>query len=494
MMRSPTLVALLVVLLGSGCAASRGGKNQGHPLGATSDKAAPGAWQDVRLVVVDVARGDTTAFGVAPHEALGNALLRRLGGDGARPVTLEVGNVKVAQRTEPMSVTLGLAADFRLVSTTGEKTVRLEHSINVMHGALGSMNDGYARLVDDLCDQLFYNQDALAFLSQPGATQVEDSALVAGADDLGPVTDTAPSTDGAQATGRILWGNRETASNGVAAFMLGDTKMMMASLVNRSASLRYGVGQRSGAGIAIMPGTTSSTTVAGRTVDTSQPTFVGVLFQVGLELGYLGVHRSPEGYVLAPGWSLLVVPQGQGFLMMGNQNDQSITMNMVTIGAALELDVPIGASLGIKGTLFGGATATSVTAGDYTYKSGFSRITNPSFDIYMQSATGRMSLGLGLSTLASAATDSDSREALTKNPMLIFTWEDWVGRGMAYAKQDVEMLGISVHDNAEVLSMPRSAFVGEGHPSAGGGAPATEPQSPVPFRPVAAQPETSFMR
>ncbi|MEK7705591.1 MAG: hypothetical protein AAB426_11580 [Myxococcota bacterium] len=456
---SPTLAVMLVSSLALSCASSRGGASQGYPLGPTSDKAAPGGWQEVRLDVVDVAQGDASAFDVAPHQALGNALLRRLGSEGARPITLEVSKVQVAQRAGRMSVILGLGADFRLVGDAGEKTVRLEHSVNIMHGNLGRVADGYAQLVDDLCDQLFYHPEALAFLSQPGATSAEDSTLDAGAVDLGPVTDTRPSSDGAQATGRILWGNRETANSGVAAFMLGDTKMMMASYANRSANLRYGVGQRSGAGIAIMPGTTSSTTVAGQTIDTSQPTFVGLTFQVALELGYLGVHRSPEGYVLAPGWSLLVVPQGQGFIMMGNQNDQNITLNMVTVGAALELDVPIGASLGFKGTIFAGATATSVTAGAYTYKSGFQRITNPSFDFYVQSATGRMSLGIGLSTIASAATDSASREALTKNPMLIFTWEDWVGRGMAYAKQDVELLGISVHDNAEVLSTPRSAFV-----------------------------------
>ncbi len=439
-----------------GCATTQQ-REVGVPLTSTSNKAAPAPWQQVQVVSIAPATGEVAAFAVLPQDALGQALSRRLGNEGARPVTLQITGLRVVRSSDTMATRLGIGADFTLSKDGQQKTLRLEHSVNLMNPMQSEHENGYARLVDDLCDRLFYNSEALAFLGE-SSVSVADSALESGAKDLGPIQGTQASANDIQGSGRILWGDDENANNGVFTMMLGDQKMFAGYMANRQSNWRNGVGLRSGVGFALMPGTTSSTTVAGQTIDTSSPTFVGLALQVGAEFGYHGVHRSPEGYITSPGLSALLVPQMQGFWLFGNQDGTQITMKMATVGASGELDIPMGSSVGMTLALFVGGTAVSMSSGDFSYSSGFQRVVNPSFDFYVQTATGRTSIGLGLQTLAQAASSDEGASSATKNPMITFTFEDWVGRGMAYSKQNLDVLGVSAFDAVETLSSPQSAF------------------------------------
>src|SRR5688572_26219243 len=119
---------LVAGVLSVGCAtAHRAGAKLELAEGA--DVPAPAPWGPVDLrAVVGEPGGD--AFAVEPVEALGRALLARLGTSGGS-VGLRVEKVRAVRRSGTSADTLlGLAAEFVLTSGQREERLALEHSLN----------------------------------------------------------------------------------------------------------------------------------------------------------------------------------------------------------------------------------------------------------------------------------------------------------------------------------------------------------------------------
>ncbi|MEE8409313.1 MAG: PDZ domain-containing protein, partial [Myxococcota bacterium] len=447
----------MALALLTSCTAARGVSRPTMTIGETSAQPPPAVWQRVRLTRISTSHQPPEGIDSPPIDILGEAILKRIGRGDDRPVELSVEGLRVVTGALDHGEAVGIAAEFVLRNDAGEKRLSLEQSINVMGPAEGQRPKAYALLIDDLLDGLFYHPELLTFLGSDEEAAPADTALAAGATNLGPVYGTRATAESAEASGRLIWGDKEHGSAGAATLALGDTKLFAAFVSDRNSNVRSGFGYRTSVGVAIMPGST----VEGSTFET--PTAFGLIYHFAGEIGRFGMTLDAEGYVDGPGSTFLFVPQATGLLLLASGNDTLITMNLVQVGAAGEIDIPLGLKLGLTGGVFAGAMTATINVGGSSFNSGFQFIWHPFGDLYYQTPTGRISLGLAFEALAGAAgsfgsNEDEEKKSIFKNPKLTFTWESRVGRGLAYKTEDLEVLGISVHEAEKEMATPRSAF------------------------------------
>ncbi len=469
---SRCLASALLVLL-SACATAGTRTPEPLPMAPTTPVPAPSAWERVRLASVSGPELQAWSGPVHPADALGAAIEARIGRDDSRPVVLRIEKVRSAvvgrpTSASPSAMTIGLGAEFVLAGPRGEKRLPLEHSLSLFDADERESGLAYAQLVDDLGDRLLEHPDALDFLgaSQPG--QPADSALARQpVPEVGPVVATESSSPDVGASGRILWGHVDNASDGFGNLMLGDTKGILAGMTTREANTSWGVGRSLSAGLGAVR----------MDAGTGSVTMMMVHLGVGLEMGLMKTVHDDDGYVLRPGVTLTLAPQMQVDMITGSMDVPKVTVSgtsvtqstesatittmMGSIGGTLAADIPLGSAFGIRAGYFVGmsfGTVKSSIGPDVSLPS--SVVQYPMLDAYLQTSTGRTSLGLGFQALANAA--KGNGQSFTKNPMLVFTFEERVGRGVAYSKSDVSLAGVGLHDATEVLSAPRSAFTGEG--------------------------------
>jgi len=409
------------------------------PIAQRQASALPDAWKNVSLAYVKgIDNPDLGHYvlGAPPTVALETILKQRLPNASIRqPTVLRVENV----RARVVGKTAGVAADFVLQRGDEGKMLRLEHSVT-----FASSHEGiYTRALYDLTDRLLFHRDALAFLSAPAAP-LEDSARVDEPEDRGPMLALKPSSPGLEASGRFLWGEKDESNGFGGIAMLGETKAFL-GLINHLTLKRYvGYGYSMGLGAAFAKG-------ASPTGESSTTTMF--MYQVNLHggVGYNTTKYDDKGYVRAPGVTVLIGPSVGGMSMMTG----SMTLTGLQYGGQADLDLPLGDTLGFRGGVFvGGSTfATRISMDPRPSQS----YTSTSFawfphgDLYFQTATGRTSLGLSFQSLQDA-------KSFLKNPMLVFTWEGRVGRGIAYSKESLMAGDTSLYRQDQILSAPANAF------------------------------------
>lgn len=403
----------------------------------------PEGWKDVALAYV---KGDTRteldplfSLGMPPTQALEQALRARLPQtDPSARVKLRVENVRVAYlRGE---TTLGLAADFVLQTASDSVVIRLEHSVSYVSSSQGA----FSRAVYDLTDRLLYHPKALQFL-QSGSIVLKDSAKVEEPEAKGPIMPLSPSAPGVQAGGRYLWGDKDTTMGFMGlAFLSGDPGFIVAVSQNEIHKY-YGFSMNAGLG--------------GMFPDKGDSMFMA---QVGMSagLGYSGAWTDEEGYVLAPGLTVLAGPSINGLTMMAS----GVTATMIQIGGKVDFDLPVLGMLGFRGGVFLGEnffkmSFTETLPGVPSSQSSSSFVWYPYGDLYYQTATGRISIGMTFQSL------KDAKNFL-ENPVLLITYESRKGRGLAYEKEQVQLADFDLVNRADTLSSPRNAFQGNPPPTA----------------------------
>jgi hypothetical protein len=455
-------------------------------LGPTSQASAPAAWQAVRLEGVTGGALQGLPGEVQPVDALGTALAARLGAGGTRPVALRVENVRstIVEETalgSPAGMKIGLAADFVLQGPAGEKRLRLEHSLNAFDRVDRTNGSAYAILVDDLCDRLFNHPEAVAFLgAQPPEVPVDASLARLPRPEVGPVQALAASAPGVEASGRILWGSAESSMNGFGDLMLGKTKGVLAGASLRAGKTGLGGGMRTDVAAGAVSVNMGSSSAPTGSSSSSSMTMMMLHALLGPEVGLYKTKHSAAGYVERPGLTLQLVPQAAFDMMVGSMTmpvpsgsglnltvtNKSVTVMtlMMGVGAAAEVDVPVSSLLGFTASYYAGMSFGTMTTSAATPSVSIPKsfVSYPSFDLYMQTATGRMSLGLAFQALAGAASAATgkSKNSALDNPMIVFTYQEAMGRGVAYKKVDVTALGMGLQNDTKVLSSPRSAFEG----------------------------------
>ncbi len=396
----------------------------------------PEAWNQVYLAPVEEAgdgliKYDARTLSLPPNQALEKVLRERLGQgsrDDSRPVVLLVKNARLIR---PKKVSLGLAADFILLRSGKSKLIRLEHSINAPSGDSSAVMSLYTRALYDLTDHLLYHAEAMAFLGGADVTVLGDSAVIDEPVEHGPLLPMAPSSEGLEATGRVMWGTKEKDTYTGVTLMLGDAKGAFANYsettINKYSTFAYGVG------------------LGGLRMSGETALIMTEMLYAGL--GYSGMNRDDDGNVLSPGLTIFAGPQLMGTIMIMSD----INMAFIQIGARANLDFPIGQHFGAQLGGFSGYSMASVNVGSVTVNSSAPVPFIPSGDLYYQTATGRISLGLTFQALEDIG-------SLFSNPMITLTWEERAGRGIAYSKSGVAYKDISLFGDADVLSGPRGVF------------------------------------
>jgi hypothetical protein len=385
-----------------------------------------------------------------PTRVLEKIINSRLGTDGERDYSLVVENLnyaislKMNAGLEPEG-SLGIRADFVLKHGENTKRISLEHSVNVPAGVRitrEARETLYTRALIDLTDQLFFNKDALAFLgTQPVA--YKDSALLEKVD-VGPVLSLEPSKQDRVATGRILWDSMELETDGQAIILLGDYKGAFGAFYTRQSWRNFGLRAQLGIGYLSVEDAMSGGT-------SGAFSFLG---NFGIELGYRGTMYTPAGYVDYPGFTFLVVPQ----LSFMDIIMSDVTVGIFMYGANLETEIPLGRHFGATGGIFLGSGAAAVTAstpyGTFSSSIDLGTIWYPFGDLFIQTSTGRISLGLAFQQLASGEGASD----IFKNPYITLSYKAWAGRGVAYSKSKIGYKDWTLKREEEVQSTPYNVF------------------------------------
>ncbi len=434
--KGPALALLVSVVCMSGCTAISVLPADRRDAARPSD-----AWSQVYLVrvkgAVDSSPGGEYSLLVPPGRALEDVLRERLGrgcGDGTRPVALLVENVRAVT---PGDHLLGLAADFILRRGGQARLIRLEHSVDAPSGDSSAVEALYTRALYDLTDHLFCHPEAMAFLER-GAVAPMDSAGIDEPVEHGPLLPMKPSSEGLEATGRVLWGSYEHDANYVLSLFLGKAVGVMG--LGRSS---YSNKHLKFSGLFGLGGMKAK--------DTSMFSIMASIF---LGAGYAGAYHDDDGNILSPGLTFFIGPLLDSFNMMASE----FSMGTIMYGGRAEVDVPIGQRFGATAGAFVGASTYFITATGVSM-SGTSFVWFPAVDVYYQSATGRISIGLAFQALADMG-------SILKNPVITLTWQEHSGRGMAYSKTSLGFSDIPLYDDAEVLSGPRSAFVDGSAPPA----------------------------
>lgn len=368
----------------------------------------------------------------------------RLGTEGEKNYSLVVENLNYAislktnAGLEPEG-SFGVRADFVLKKDEESKRISLEHSVNVPSGVRitkEARENVFTRALIDLTDQLFFNKDALAFL---GAQPVvpKDSALLEKVD-VGPVVQVEPSKQGRTASGRIMWDSMELETDAQALIMLGDAKGGFASMYTRQS--RRNIGLRAQVGLGYL--------------SVENEGAFSALGNVGVEIGYRGTTYTPAGYVDYPGFSFLIIPQLSFFDVI--VSEAGIMMYMY--GGSAETEIPLGRHLGVIGGVFVGSGTGIVSAGGFSSDFDLGTVWYPYGDIFIQTSSGRISLGLAFQQLASGEGASD----ILKNPYITLSYKAWAGRGIAYSKSNIGYKDWTLKREEEVQSSPYNVFT---HPS-----------------------------
>ncbi len=389
-----------------------------------------------------------------PTKVLKKIINSRIGTEGKRDYLLIVENLNYAISLKmnagwDQEGSLGIRADFVLKKGEESRRISIEHSVNVPTGVRitnEARENLYTRALIDFTDQLFFNKDALAFLGvQP--VVAKDSALLEKVD-VGPIMQVKPSKEGRIATGRILWDSMELETDGQAIIMLGDYKGAFGALYMRRSWKNFGMRVQLGLGYLSVPDGMSGT-------NSSAFSFLG---NGGVELGYRGTTYTPAGYVDYPGFTFLIVPQ---FSFMDIVMSET-TVGILMYGANLETEIPLGRYFGLTGGVFlgSGSGFVSMDTPYGTFSSSFDMgtIWYPFGDIFIQTSTGRISLGLAFQQLASGEGASD----ILKNPYITLSYKAWAGRGIAYSKSKVGYKDWTLKKEEEVQSTPYNVFT---HPS-----------------------------
>jgi len=432
----------------------------------------PEAWKSVSLARVSgdekTEVSNVVSLAVSPATALEKVLRSRLGQGGESPaVTLRVENARAAFKLGgPFGDgwTLGLAADFVLERNGESKIIRLEHSVSSAKGVQGV----FSRAAYDLTDRLLYHPEALQFL-ECGSLLLSDSAKVEEPDEKGPILPLSPSAPGLQASGRFLWGDQDITTSFFGQAGLTGSPFFILSMGRTEARKYFGYSVSYGAG-AVVPKSSGG--------ESPDPMF---LFAVGLSAGagYSGTARDEEGYVLSPGLTLLIGPVFNGIQMLAS----GIRTTVLQVGGKADIDLPLSTifgtlpvlgSLGFRAGAFVGwslvsTSFSSVPPGAPSSFESDAFAWYPYGDIYVQTATGRYSLGLSFQSL-------EDPKKILENPVLTVTYESRFGRGIAYEKQDIQIADWNIQQKQEVLSYPQNAFIGTPPPPA----PAASPAAPVP--------------
>ncbi len=389
-----------------------------------------------------------------PTRVLEKIINSRIGTEGKKDYLLIVENLNYAISLKmnanfEQEGSLGIRADFVLKKGEESKRISLEHSVNVPTGVRitkEARESLYIRALIDLTDQLFFNRDALVFLgAQPIIAR--DSALLEPVD-VGPVMQVKPSKEGRIATGRIIWDSMEIETDGQALIMLGDYKGAFGAFYTRQSWKNFGMRAQVGLGYLSVPDGMSGTT-------SGAYSFLG---NVGVELGYRGTTYTRAGYVDYPGFTFLLVPQLSFMDVVMSEAIVSILM----YGANLETEIPLGRYFGLTGGVFLGSGSGFVTVttpyGIFSSSFDMGTIWYPFGDIFIQTSTGRISLGLAFQQLASGEGASD----ILKNPYITLSYKAWAGRGVAYSKSRVGYKDWTLRREEDVQSTPYNVFT---HPS-----------------------------
>jgi hypothetical protein len=181
---------------------------------------------------------------------------------------------------------------------------------------------------------------------------------------------------------------------------------------------------------------------------------MSLMGDAGVEVGYRGTNYTPEGYVDYPGFSLLLVPQ---LSFIDVVMDQAYFV-LLMYGASAEAEIPISRYFGVTGGIFFGSgtgTFTAITPyGTFSSSVDLGTIWYPMGDIFIQTSSGRISLGLAFQQLASGGGASD----IMKNPYITLSYKAWAGRGVAYRKSKIEAKGWTLKKETEVQSTPYNVF------------------------------------
>lgn len=404
-----------------------------YPLRSTSAEKAPAGWSTVRVIEASSRGASAVAVSVPPTEALGRALIRRIGEDGARTRTLRIEDVRLSEHVDGDAIRLGLGASFVLRDEKGaEKKLALEHSLTTFETDYLKRDVLYTRVIDDLVDRLLYHRQAIAFVGAQPA-EWKDPMLASG-DEIGPVQP-VESTQGVEGTGRLLWGDSDRADFFMGTVIVGETMGGFFNMSQRRSAGNFGYRWSLGAGGLKIQDSAAFMFMAG----------------AGLELGLWMTVHSDQGYVDRPGLSVMLVPQVSSMQMM-IPGDTLTQITALTFGGALEADLPITSFLGITGSIFLGGSLAAMSAGSFSNLAGPMFVWYPTGDVYLQTSSGRFSLGLAFQALSDP-------EKLFENPQIVFTFQSRVGRGMAYSKQNLEAFDWGVHSQVDVMSSPKSAFV-----------------------------------
>lgn len=398
----------------------------------------PDVWKNVSLAYV---KGDSRteldplfSLSMPPPLALEQALRARLPQANAADarVRLRVENVRAA--LNKAETTLGLAADFTLQTMSSSVTIRLEHSVTYVSSSQGA----FSRAVYDLTDRLLYHPKALEFL-ESGSLLLRDSAKIDEPEARGPIMPLSSSAPGIQAGGRYLWGDKDTTMGFMGLVFLKGDPAFIASVSQTEMHRYYGFAMNAGVG-GFFPEKGDSMFMA----------------QVGMSagLGFNGAWTDADGYVLAPGLSVLVGPSISGVTMMAS----GIHITSLQLGGKLDFDLPVLGMLGFRGGVFVGGmlsetTFTETIPGAPSSMSSDAFIWYPYGDLYYQTATGRISIGMTFQALKEA-------KSFLENPVLLITYEMRKGRGLAYEKEQVQLADFDLVNRADTLSTPRNAFLG----------------------------------
>ncbi len=448
---------ILIVFLLSGCV-----QHIVLPVKPMRSAEIPAVWKRVKLE--RVSGTEKTIIEASPYlyyhvdepatRVLEKIINSRLGTEGEKDYSLVVENLNYAislktnAGLEPEG-SFGVRADFVLKKGKESKRISLEHSVNVPTGVRithEARESIYTRALIDLTDRLFFNNDALVFL---GAERVvaKDSALLEKVD-VGPVMEVEPSKEGRIASGRVMWDSMELETDGQALIMLGDYKGAFGSFYTRQSWRNFGLRAQVGLGYLSIEDAMSGGTSGA----------FSFLVNFGVELGYRGTMYTTAGYVDYPGFTFLVVPQ----LSFMDVVMSEAVVGIFMYGANLETEIPLGRHLGITGGLFlgSGNAFSSPTTPDGTFSSSFDfgTIWYPFGDIFIQTSTGRISLGLAFQQLVSGEGASD----IFKNPYITLSYKAWAGRGVAYSKSKVGYKDWTLKKEEEVQSTPYNVFT---HPS-----------------------------
>lgn len=448
---------LLLVFVFSGCV-----QHIVLPVKSMRTSEVPDVWKKVKLEKVSGTEKTTIAANQylyyhvdePPTRVLEKIIKSRLGTEGERDYSLIVENLNYAISLKmnaglEAEGSLGVRADFVLKKGENTRRISLEHSVNVPTGVRmtrEARESVYTRALIDLTDQLFFNKDALEFLGSKPVI-AKDSALLERVD-VGPVMSVEPSKQGRISTGRILWDSMELETDGQAIIMLGDYKGAFGAFYTRQSWKNFGLRMQVGMGyLSVEDGASGGTTGA-----------FSFLGNFGFELGYRGTMYTPQGYVDYPGFTFLVVPQLSFMNIIMSEANAGIYM----YGANLETEIPLGRHFGATAGIFLGSGSGFVTVstpyGTFSSSFDLGTIWYPFGDIFIQTSTGRISLGLAFQQLVSGEGAKD----IFKNPYITLSYKAWAGRGVAYSKSKVGYKDWTLKREEEVQSTPYNVFT---HPS-----------------------------